>query len=47
MAGGFGPSLIPISFHSPGAADAESNISAGESHPGLAGPEPHGVARQA
>lgn len=38
MAGGF---LLP------GAADAKSNISAGESHPGLAGPQPHSVAWQA
>lgn len=29
------------------AADAKSNISAGQSHPGLAGPEPHGMAWQA
>lgn len=34
-------------FLPPGAADAKSNISAGESHPGLAGPQPHGVAWQA
>lgn len=41
------PQTLQEGFCPSGAADAKSHISAGESHPGLAGPEPHGVAGQA